>query len=117
MVQVLQDLITMRGHDLLVITGGCAGVDTCAQQVCRSLEIDNLVLPAKWKTAKDGTKRKSMHKGAGPLRNQRMLDKDPDIVLVFHRDIDNSKGSKDMMKRAQAKGTEVVHYDKCKTGV
>lgn len=39
--------------------------------------------------------------GAGPLRNQLMLDEGkPDLVLAFHSNIYESKGTKDMVNRA-----------------
>ena len=40
-------------------------------------------------------------KAAGVLRNQQMLDEGhPDLVVYFHKDIENSKGTKDMIIRA-----------------
>lgn len=39
--------------------------------------------------------------GAGPIRNQLMLDEGkPDLVLAFHSNIYESKGTKDMVNRA-----------------
>lgn len=41
------------------------------------------------------------HKAAGPIRNQKMLAVGkPDIVLAFHNDLEHSKGTADMVKRA-----------------
>lgn len=81
--------------------------------MCAKLEIDNLIFPAKWKISKDGKtlKRGKFNRAAGPERNQRMLHQDPNLVLVFHRNLDKIKGSKDMATRASAAGVEVVHYD------
>ena len=40
-------------------------------------------------------------KAAGVLRNQQMLDEGyPDLVVYFHKDLENSKGTKDMVTRA-----------------
>ena len=40
-------------------------------------------------------------KAAGVLRNQQMLDDGhPDLVVYFHKDLENSKGTKDMVTRA-----------------
>lgn len=44
-------------------------------------------------------------KAAGPMRNQDMLEKGkPDVVLAFHDNIHQSKGTKDMVDRAVAAG-------------
>ena len=45
--------------------------------------------PADWK---------KYGKSAGPIRNREMLKMDPDIVLIFHDDPKNSKGTKDCVK-------------------
>lgn len=40
----------------------------------------------------------SYAKAAGPIRNKKMLDEGkPDLVIAFHDDIDNSKGTKHMV--------------------
>jgi hypothetical protein len=58
--------------------------------------------PADWK--KHGP-------SAGPKRNQQMLDEGkPGIVYVFHDDIESSKGSKDMKRRAEKAGIKVNIY-------
>lgn len=47
-------------------------------------------------------------KAAGPIRNQWQLDfGEPEMVLAFHSDIENSKGTKDMVKRAKKAGVRV----------
>jgi hypothetical protein len=45
-----------------------------------------IAMPADW--ANHG-------KAAGPIRNRKMLDLKPDLVLAFHADLTNSKGTKD----------------------
>lgn len=45
---------------------------------------------------------------AGPIRNQQMLDDfNPDFVLAFHKNLANSKGTADMVKRAKEAGIPV----------
>lgn len=40
-------------------------------------------------------------RGAGPIRNQLMLDEGrPDLVLAFHSNLTESRGTKDMVNRA-----------------
>lgn len=48
-------------------------------------------------------------KAAGPMRNQSMLDKHPDIGLglAFHDDYANSKGTRDMVERMRLAGIPV----------
>jgi YspA, cpYpsA-related SLOG family len=46
-------------------------------------------------------------KAAGPMRNEDMLNAEPDLVLAFHNDIKNSKGTAHMVKIARAKGIPV----------
>lgn len=45
--------------------------------------------------------------GAGPIRNQQMLDEHPDLVLAFHNDIENSKGTINMVRQARDAKIEV----------
>ena len=52
---------------------------------------------------------KKYGKLAGPKRNQQMLDEGmPDLVVAFHADIKNSKGTFDMVNRAEEKCLKVV---------
>lgn len=46
-------------------------------------------------------------KRAGPIRNQRMLDQDPDLVIAFVPKTGITRGTGDMVKRANQKGTKV----------
>lgn len=56
--------------------------------------------PANWK---------EHGKAAGPIRNQIMLDAKPDIVLAFHDDLENSRGTGDMIRRASKAGVPVYN--------
>ena len=47
---------------------------------------------------------KSKVQAAGPLRNQEMLDANPDLVVAFA----GGKGTADMIKRAKAVGVKVI---------
>lgn len=106
-----------------VIQGEAPGADTCAATAAEQL---NLVLhsyPAWWNCeiyeedqdepclTADGRHRATHGKPAGILRNQRMLDESkPDLVWAFHDDLENSKGTKDMVARALKAGLQVIHY-------
>lgn len=51
--------------------------------------------PADWNTH---------HRAAGPIRNQQMLDSGVDFVVGFHNDIENSRGTKDMLQKCKRAG-------------
>lgn len=61
----------------------------------------------------------SFGKAAGPRRNQQMLDfvlarmaeGHAAVCLAFHNDLDNSKGTNDMVRRAKQAGIPVAVYD------
>ena len=85
-----------------IIEGEALGADTCAREAAMTLNLPVLKYRAKWE---------EHGKAAGPIRNQQMIDEgDPDLVLVFHDDLPNSKGSKDMVRRARKHGLPVFHY-------
>jgi hypothetical protein len=75
----------------VIIHGGCRGADILAGQVAKELNIPVQEYLADWNTH---------GKSAGPKRNQKMLDVGkPTFVFAFHDDIDESKGTKDMITR------------------
>jgi hypothetical protein len=98
------------GPCLTVIQGCARGADSLAGEwVDRNLVYyeGNAVqqkFPADWK---------QYGRAAGPIRNQQMLrEGKPDLVLAFHDDIENSKGTKDMVNRAKRAGilTKVISH-------
>lgn len=93
---VIED-INSECDDLTIIHGGCKGIDTLAENICRELKIETMVFKADWKKGRC----------AGPIRNiemLKMLSSSNDIVLGFHTDISNSKGTKHMLDIAKKKG-------------
>lgn len=86
----------------LVIEGEARGADIMARECAQELNIPFIPFPAQWKT---------LGRRAGPIRNQQMLDEGlPDMVLAFHNNIDKSKGTKDMVTRANLAGIRVIIY-------
>lgn len=83
-----------------VVIHGCArGADTLAGQVAFELGMEVVTFPAEWHL---------YGKAAGPRRNQTMLDLGkPDLVLAFHADLANSKGTKHMVEIARTAGVSV----------
>lgn len=79
----------------LIIHGAARGADRLAGQWAFSNGVDTEEYPADWKT---------YGRGAGPKRNQRMLDEAaPDLVVAFP----GGKGTADMVRRARAAGVAV----------
>ncbi len=96
----LQDLIRKRGGISVIIEGGCRGADLCAKRAAEALRIPVEEYPARWEL---------YGRAAGPIRNQRMLDEGrPDIVLAFHKDLTQSKGTLDMLRKSYKRGCEIL---------
>lgn len=84
-------------HDcMVVIQGGARGADQIAREWCVSRQVQYDNFPADWETH---------GKAAGPIRNQRMIDKgQPDLVMAFP----GGRGTADMVRRSRAAGIDVV---------
>lgn len=89
--------------DLVVIHGGCRGADQIAGEIAEGLDVSVETYWANWKR---------FGLGAGPIRNQQMLDEGkPDLVLAFHPDLSQSKGTADMVRRAKAAGVTCLVFE------
>ncbi len=94
-------LQTRIPDDSLIVTGGAPGADTVADNLARLLGFDRVIYPANW------VKRAVR---AGPMRNAFMLKHaQPDLVLAFPDK--ESKGTWDMVRRAQKAKIEVEVYE------
>lgn len=94
--------------DTLIIHGAARGADTLGKFVAEKIGLrvinDGKGFPADWKR---------YGKGAGPIRNQEMLDEGkPDMVIAFHSNIQESAGTKDMITRAKKAGIAIRLIDK-----
>lgn len=89
-------------HKVTRVINGRArlGADRLAWEVARELGISTVSYPANW--IKHG-------RAAGVIRNQEMLDKEPAEMLLAFWD-GSSRGTKDMIDRAKAKGMNIVIY-------
>ncbi len=87
----------MPNDQLVIIHGGAAGADTCAEAAARAAHFAIERYPADWD--KHGKK-------AGVLRNQLMIETQPDLVLAFWDGV--SRGTSDMIERAVKAGTPVI---------
>ena len=86
--------------EIKIVEGECpyGGADECARRAANECEVPHAGYPAQWK---------KYGKAAGPKRNQQMIDEEkPEICIAFHSDIENSKGTKDMITRAKDQGIE-----------
>jgi len=84
-----------------VIEGGARGADTIAEQEAIKLRMSYQRFPAQ--CSRYG-------RAAGVIRNQTMLDvTSPNLVLYFHHDLANSKGTRDMVNRAIKAGVQVIN--------
>lgn len=81
----------------ILIHGAARGADSMAETIAKKYLVTILSYPAQWET---------YGKKAGILRNAQMLSEHPDIeiALFFHYNIATSKGTKDMLQRAQKSG-------------
>lgn len=82
-----------------VVHGAARGADAIAGRVAATMGLRVTAVPADWQTH---------GKSAGPIRNRKMLDMRPDLVLAFHENIETSKGTADCVTEARARGIKVV---------
>jgi hypothetical protein len=82
--------------DAIVIEGGAAGVDQLAFWNADKLGLRHETYTAQWGL---------YGRGAGPRRNQQMLDAGADLVIAFPDA--KSKGTLDMIRRARKAGVPV----------
>lgn len=78
----------------LVITGGARGADQLAHLWAYKKQLPTKVMHADWDTYK---------KAAGPIRNQQMLNENPDIVIAFK----GGTGTEHMITIARKSGVPV----------
>lgn len=82
-----------------VIHGDARGADRIAGEVAKRMGMTVVAVPAEW----DGP----LKKAAGPVRNRKMLDMKPDLVIAFHADLKRSKGTLDCIMEANRRGIVV----------
>lgn len=92
--------VAMWWPEFELIHGDCdIGADQCAERwyVCvgKFLDVSRTFYPADWRR---------LGKAAGPIRNQTMADRRPDLVIAFP----GGRGTADMTMRARASGLRVI---------
>ena len=87
-----------------IIEGGAKGADTIAREEADKLGMKVRTFKAKWDP---------FGHAAGPIRNREMLDKGkPNLVIGFHDNIIESKGTKNMITQAAERGIMVILMEK-----
>jgi YspA, cpYpsA-related SLOG family len=88
----------------IIVHGAARGPDTIADELSGKLGFEVRRYPADWKVGR----------AAGPIRNSQMLEKEHrtdeplDMVMAFTEDLENSKGTKDMVTKAKRGGVKRV---------
>jgi hypothetical protein len=86
-----------------VVHGGARGLDSVAGRLAAKRGLKVEVHPADW----------SQGRGAGPARNQDMVDLGADAVYAFP--VEGSKGTWDLVRRAEAAGLRVMVHETAPT--
>jgi hypothetical protein len=105
MTRALKDTIKFDFKNDVIMSGGCRGTDTLARLYANAFDIRFIEVPANWK--KHG-------RGAGPIRNQKMIDmskKMTDEVYLVAFMHAKSKGTKGMIKLASSAKIEIITFD------
>lgn len=101
--QRIKDILDIYHERFLftaLIEGEALGVDGMARDWAIDRHIPTFRFPAHWGL---------FGKSAGPIRNQQMLDVgQPDFVIAFHENIETSKGTADMVRRAKKAGIDTL---------
>lgn len=90
--------------DTIIIHGTAPGADTLAAFVADRLGYKVIHFDAKWHI---------YGRGAGPVRNQQMIDEGkPDMILAFHDNIQESRGTKNMINKGVNARKKVILIEK-----
>jgi hypothetical protein len=81
-----------------IIEGEASGADRAGASAARKLDLTLKPFPAQWLR---------YGRAAGP--NRQMLKDNPDLVVAFHDDLKNSKGTKNMCQIAILGGVKTLH--------
>lgn len=89
--------------EVIVVHGNSRGADRIADARAHALGLERRSYPADWD--KHG-------RAAGMIRNQEMLNKEnPDLVIGFHDNIKESKGTENMLRHAYEAGKIIELID------
>jgi len=97
-IDVIRKRLSALPSDVIIVEGGCEGADLISRRVALDIGFEVVEFPAAWK---------KYGKAAGPKRNLKMLDTKPHLVIAFHDDLENSKGTRHTVTEARRRGIEV----------
>lgn len=98
LLSVIELRLSQLDRGTVIIHGDSRGADHFASIAATRLGLPVEFFPANWLT---------LGRRAGPERNRRMLDQKPVLVLAFHDDLPTSKGTRDCVIQAIARGIPV----------
>jgi len=84
-----------------LVHGNARGVDTFAKTWAELMDIEATAYPADWD---------AHGPAAGPLRNEEMIEKEPDIMFCIA--FDGGTGTNDMVRRCRKAGIERIFFNK-----
>ena len=96
-----------HNESTLLIHGDCVGADKISGKIARQLGFIVSASPADWK---------KYGRAAGPIRNQQMVKEAltyanagiDTVVLAFHDDLTQSKGTKNCVEYATKQGLDII---------
>ncbi len=101
---IIERVLSNYSSDTVIIHGNANGADRLSASIALSLNMRVQSYPANWN---------QYGRAAGPIRNQQMLDEGkPDLVIAFHSNIEQSKGTKNMIKLAHHANIKVILIEK-----
>lgn len=89
--------INLNENDTIV-HGGCSGCDQLCAEVAKEFKAKTEEYPADWN---------KYGKAAGPIRNEKMLKSNIDMLLVFQ----GGKGTKNCVKKAEELQIKIKRFD------
>lgn len=96
---MISEMMSLPPECDTIIHGDARGADKMAGIIGEELGYHVIAVPADWN---------KYHRAAGPIRNRAMYNEHkPDLVIAFHNNIEESKGTKDMVNYAKSKGCPV----------
>lgn len=108
-VKCLRHLSEFYNGIAVVIEGEADGADRLSRRAAEELGIPVEPYPADWQR---------YGRAAGPIRNQKQLDDGkPDVAVVFHRDLAQSKGTADMVRRLRKAELPIWHFNGVRFGL
>ena len=98
--EIIEEELSKLPKDTTIIQGECSfgGVDRFAKEIAFDLGFDVIGYYSNWIKNKES---------ADFIRNRKMLNEDPDLVLAFHNNIKKSRGTKDCIEQAKQRGISV----------